>query len=157
MLKKRSGFYYSNSIWLSPAYQRLTISARNLLHFFICELRYSTMKRKDGYDKVWTNNGEVSCTESQFRKETGVTSSTYLSARNLLIETGFISQTYRGGMGNGDRSKYFIHVSANGSHSKEERWKKYPDENWKHEIPQMKSQLVGVKTQWKKGITARKL
>ena len=58
-------------------------------------------------------------------------------------------------MHRGDRSKYFIHISPDGRSSIDEKWRRYPTENWKDEIPQMKKQLVGIKTQWKKGQTAR--
>ena len=38
----------------------------------------------------------------------------------------------------------------------QERWRRYPDENWVHEIPKPKKQMIGIKTQWKKGQSGRK-
>ena len=38
-----------------------------------------------------------------------------------------------------------------------QRWRKYPQKNWVNEIPKPKKQLVGVKTQFKKGRTGRKV
>ena len=54
--------------------------------------------------KKWKElrNGEVSFTESQFRKLTGYCKGTHINARNKLIETGFIINTHSGGGGSGD-------------------------------------------------------
>jgi hypothetical protein len=108
-----------------------------------------------GKNKMWTNNGDLSFTEVQFKNQNEVCSSTYLNARNKLIEVGLIKQTYRGGMCRGDMAKYKL-LFVNDIFPSEERWKKYPEENWAHEIPKRKKQLVGVKTQWKKGQSGRK-
>ena len=104
---------------------------------------------------MWTNNGDLSFTEIQFKNQYEVCSSTYLNARNKLIEVGLIKQTYRGGMCRGDMAKYKL-LFVNDIFPSEERWKKYPEENWAHEKPKRKKQLVGVKTQWKKGQSGRK-
>ncbi|SVC79391.1 uncharacterized protein METZ01_LOCUS332245, partial [marine metagenome] len=111
---------------------------------------------KDGVNKAWTNNGEVSCTEKEFKKINGSCSSTYIKARNQLIKVGFIKQTHRGGTHRGDRAKYEVLVSANGVSASNERWRDYPNKNWEQEIPRQKKQLVGVKTQWKNGECGRK-
>ena len=149
---RKGGFYYSNEIWDSAAYQTLTKSARNLLHCFATELRWTGKGRKMRY----TNNGELSFTEIQFKNMYGACSSTYLKARNQLIDVGFIRQTYRGGMCRGDMAKYKL-LFADGCLPNEKRWRQYPEKNWADEIPRPKKQLVGVKTQWKKGQSGRKL
>ena len=38
----------------------------------------------------------------------------------------------------------------------EQRWRNYPERNWSDDIPKLKKQLVGVKTQFKKGKSGRK-
>ena len=149
--KFRGGWYYPNEFWFSPAYQSIMPSAKNLLHCLVTELRWIRKRRK----KQYTNNGEVSFTEVDFKKRFHCCSTTYLKARNQLIKVGFIKQTYRGGMGRGDMSRYGILVGTN-LLGNQERWRRYPDENWAHEIPKPKKQLVGVKTQWKKGQSGRK-
>ena len=148
---RRGGFYYSNELWDSDAYQSLSISARNLLHCMTIELRWTGK----GKNKMWTNNGDLSFTEIQFKNQYEVCSSTYLNARDKLIEVGLIKQTYRGGMCRGDMAKYKL-LFLKDIFPSEERWKKYPEENWAHEIPKRKKQLVGVTTQWKKGQSGRK-
>ena len=148
---KNSGWWYPNEVWFSSAYQTLTPAARELLHCMFTELRWTGRGNK----KRYTNNGDISFTESQFNEMYGSCSSTYLKARNLLIEVGFIKQINRGGMCRGDRATYKILVCTMLPEN-QQRWLKYPEENWKHEIPRPKKQMVGVETQWKKGECGRK-
>ena len=149
--KMRGGWYYTNEVWLSPAYQKLTLSSRNLLQCLVTEIRWSGKGKK----RIYINNGEVSYTGVDFKKRFGCCSMTYLKARNQLIEVGFIKQTYRGGMCRGDRAKYRILIVPDVIPA-QQRWRKYPDETWENEIPKPKKQLVGVETQWKKGESGRK-
>ena len=157
--KKKKGHYYDNDLWFSPAYQSLSNSARDLLQCLLTEFKRNERKTSNPWrrKKRWTviNNGNISFTEIDFKKLTGKCSSTYLSARNKLIEVGFIKLKYKGGAGVGDRAKYKLFVGTN-LKKEEERWRRYPDENWAHEIPKPKKQLVGVETQWKKGQSGRK-
>ena len=148
---KKGGFYYPNEVWFSKACQRLTPMARELLHCMFNELRWTGR----GDKKRYTNNGDISFTESEFKGMYGCCSSTYLKARNQLIEVGFIRQISRGGMCRGDRATYKILVGVD-LPLNQERWRNYPEQNWEHETPKPKKQLVGVKTQWKKGKSGRK-
>ena len=157
-IKKKKGFYYKNEVWFSHAYQSLPISARDLLQCMLTEFRREKIKMKsERFSKEWVviNNGEISFTEIDFKELTGKCSSTYLIARNKLIEVGFIELKHRGGFGAGDRAKYKLFVGTN-LKKEEERWRRYPDENWTHEIPMPKKQMIGIKTQWKKGQSGRK-
>ena len=147
----KGGFYYPNEVWFSKAYQSLTPTARELLHCFLNELRWT----RKGKKKTYTNNRDISFTESEFKGMYGCCSSTYLKARNQLIEVGFIRQISRGGMCRGDRATYKILVGVD-LPLNQERWRNYPEQNWEHEVPKPKKQLVGVKTQWKKGKSGRK-
>jgi len=152
---KKGGVYYGNEVWFSPAYQRLTPKARDLLHCLMSELRYGWKKVGNKKGKVFHNNGQVSCTEVEFRKLVGCVSRTYIESRNLLIKVGFIKQTYRGGMGPGDCATYKILAMTN-LPTNQERWRDYPEKNWSNDIPRPKEQLVGVETQWQKGECGRK-
>ena len=49
-----------------------------------------------------------------------------------LIEVGFIQITYEGGMTQGDMNKYRL-LWIEGIPHTQMRWKRYPNENWKHE------------------------
>ena len=115
-------------------------------------------KVKNKKTKKWmeTRNGELSFTESQYRSLTGRSKGTYINAIKTLICRGFIKVTHRGGGGRGDRSTYKVLVSEE-LRKDEQRWRRYPTENWEHAIPKAKNNLVGKKTQWKKGQSGRKL
>ena len=158
-IKNKKGFYYTNDVWFSPAYQSLSNATRDLLQCMLTEFRRKevTPPKSNRFSNKWiiTNNNEISFTEIDFKELTGKCSSTWLNARNKLIEVGFIEIKYRGGFGAGDRAKYKLFVGTN-LKKEQERWRRYPDENWAHEIPKPKKQMIGIKTQWKKGQSGRK-
>ena len=146
-IPKRGGFYYNNELYLSSAYLALPIASRNLLHMLLNELRW----RKGKGSKVYTNNGEVSFTEVDFKELFGSASQTYINARNSLIRVGLIKRTYRGGMCRGDRATYKVLCLYQGLSQSEMRWLKYPEKNWESEIPKPRRQMIGLGTQFKKG------
>ena len=98
----RHGFYYPVFMRLSPAYQELTISARNLLYLMAITAKYDWVKN----EKHHRNNGKIGLPESEFRKYYNCVSQTYYNARDQLITNGFIKQTRQGGYGVGDYSMY---------------------------------------------------
>ena len=114
---------------------------------FYAELRWTGKRKK----RVFLNNGEISFSEAEFKANGLSCSATYNKARNLLIKVGFIDLTYRGGMTRGDMNKYKL-LWVEGVRHDEMRWKRYPDENWEHEIPKVKNYIVGRKTRFKKKI-----
>ncbi len=112
---------------------------------FYTELRFTGKGKK----KQFTNNGEVSFSEAEFKANGLGCSATYIKARNQLIKVGFIKVTHRGGMGKGVRNLYKLLWCGGALHS-EMRWKRYPDENWEQEIPKVKDYIVGRETRFKK-------
>ena len=142
------GWYYTNEVWFSPAYQDLFLSSRNLLQCLVSELRWS----RKGKIKEFLNNGKVSYTEVDFKKRFSCCSTTYLKARNQLIKVGFIKQTYRGGMCRGDMATYKILITSD-LHPREMRWLRYPKENWECDIPKQKKYQVGIGTRFKSKAT----
>ena len=144
MIEKRFFFPLNEKLYWSPAYQRLTIAARNLMMCFVAELRFTGRGKKRRY----TNNGEISFTEREFKAQGLGCSETYLRARNLLIEVGFIKLKYRGGMTRGDRAKYRL-LFIDDVLPKHQRWVKYPQENWVNNIPRVKHSIVGKETRFK--------
>ena len=121
-VKMNKGCFYRNEIWFSPAYQRLTIGARDLLQCLYTEINKANIK---GNWKEF-RNGELSFVESQYTELTGRCKQTYIDSRNLLIEVGFIKMTHRGGACRGDRAMYRV-LFADGVHSDHQRWRKYPE------------------------------
>ena len=98
----RSGFYYPVYMRLSPAYQELTISARNLLYLMAITAKFDWVKN----EKQYRNNGRIGLPESEFRKYYNCASQTYYNARDQLIANGLIKQTRQGGFGLGDYATY---------------------------------------------------
>ena len=113
---------------------------------FYTELRFTGKGKK----KQFTNNGELSFSEAEFKANKLGASQTYINARNQLIKVGFIKITYRGGMARGDMNKYKLLWLTNSVRHDEMRWKQYPEKNWEHEIPKVKDYIVGRKTRFKK-------
>ena len=140
-------YMLTNNLYWSKAYQSLNKSAQNLMWCLYAELKFSGSRKKGTFG--YTNNGQISFTETEFRKNGLGVSQTYLNARNQLIEKGFIKITYRGGMARGDMNKYKLLWIEDVRHT-EMRWKRYPKESWKHEIPKVKDYIVGRKTRFKK-------
>ena len=152
MIKKRrlsrnAIFPFKAELLFSDAYVDLSKSARELLHCFVFELKYTRHKRGVSY----YNNGDVSFTEIQFKEEFGYVSNTYITARNRLIRNGLVRQTYRGGSHRGDMATYKILITSDLNH-REMRWLKYPDKNWEHEIPRSKTK-IGIGTRFKSKAT----
>ena len=111
---------------------------------FYAELRFSGKGKK----RVYTNNGEISFSEAEFKYNKVGASQTYINARNKLIEVGFIQITYRGGFTKGDCNMYRVLVPGRDVPENEQRWRFYPQKNWKHEIPREKTNQVGIKTRY---------
>ena len=86
-LKPTAGFFFKYNLLFSPAYIELTKSARDLLHCFSMELKFSKKDNRYSYP----NNGSVSYTEIQFKEEFGRASNTYLAARDQLIKNGLMT------------------------------------------------------------------
>jgi hypothetical protein len=137
----------TNILYWSPAYQSLTKSAQNLMWCMYAELKWTGTRKKNTFS--YTNNGNIAFTETEFRKQGLGASQTYLNARNKLIEVGFINITYEGGMTKGDMNKYKL-LWVDGVKHLDMKWKRYPDEDWKHEVPCKKDNQVGRNTRFKK-------
>ena len=145
------GFFFKREVLFSKAYLDLSPSARDLLHCLVFELRF----QKKGKKIIYINNGKVSFTENQFKREFLRSSNTYITARNRLIKNGLIKQTYRGGMARGDCATYEILIAQDlPRHTM--RWLRYPKENWEKEIPKAKQNMVGTETRFKSKNTLKK-
>ena len=144
---KNFTYMLTNRIYWSDAYQYLSKAAQNLMWCMYAELRFTGGRKKQSFQYV--NNGQISFTETEFKKQGLGASQTYLNARNQLIKVGFIKLIYRGGMTKGDMNKYKL-LWIEGVRQDEMRWKRFPNKNWKHEIPSMKKNMVGKKTRYKK-------
>lgn len=116
---------YTNELVFSSAFQELSKAARNLLHCFLAELKYSRPKE----NKIEVlNNGKLVVTEKQFRALFHYSKSTYKTAKNRLIEVGFLECTHMGGEKPGDFSTYkLLYCPFQALTRFEEKWKDYPE------------------------------
>ena len=151
-LSRNAGYFFKGELLFSDAYVDLPKSARDLLHCLVFELKFVRNKRTGRYS--YPNNGSVSFTEIQFKKEFSYASNTYLLARNRLIRNGLIRQTYQGGTCRGDMATYKVLITSD-LNPREMRWLHYPDKNWEHEIPRSKTK-IGIKTRFKPKTTLKK-
>jgi len=147
----RNGFYYPVFMRLSPAYQELAISARNLLYLMAITAKFDWVKN----EKHYRNNGRIGLPESEFRRYYNCVSQTYYNARDQLITNGLIKQIRQGGYGVGDYATYKL-LFLSDVRSSHQRWRKYPEKNWEHEIPKSKHSIIGKDTRFKKGVANRK-
>ena len=147
---KRFYFLLDNKFYWSEAFQSLTRSAQNLLFCMIAELRHTGKRGSKKNPFQYTNNGSISSSETEFRKQGLGASNTYISGRNQLVRVGLIRITYRGGMARGDMNTYELLINSELAPQSRQRWRRYPDENWEHEIPKVKDYAVGRRTRFKK-------
>ena len=132
------------------AFQSLTKSAQNLLFCTIAEFKRTGKRGSKINPFRYKNNGRVSFSETEFRKQGLGASGTYISARVQLIRVGLIRITYRGGMARGDINTYELLINSELAPKSKQRLRRYLDENWEHEIPKVKDYTVGRKTRFKK-------
>ena len=116
----------------------------------VAELRFTGKRGSRKHPFRYTNNGNIAFSETEFRKQGLGASGTYIKARNQLIKVGFIKITYRGGMARGDMNTYELLINSELAPQSKQKWRRYPNENWEHEIPKVKDYAVGRDTRFKK-------
>ena len=147
---KRFYFPLDNKFYWSEAFQSLRKSAQKLLFCMIAELRFTGKRGNKKNPFTYTNNGEISFSETKFFKQGLDASEIYNFAKKQLIEVGLIKITYRGGFARGDMNTYELLLNSEMVPQHKQRWRLYPKKNWKHEIPKVKDYAVGKKTRFKK-------
>ena len=108
----------------------------------------------------YTNNGKIEIANSTIMKsiphfwkgkwKVGIAKGTCTNAVHKLIEVGLIKLTR---IGNNKLSHMYEILYSTGDvinmKPHQERWRRYPKENWKHECPKFPNNLVGVDTRFK--------
>ena len=132
---KTSGIYLKRDMITSEAFWILSSTALKVYMVFL-------MKRVMGKVKVrrrevWAviNNGEITYTFAEAKKNHDISKSSFLRARDRLIEVGFIEIAEDGGTHH--TTKYSI----------SQNWRKYPEESFARP---KSANLVGRKTRWTK-------
>lgn len=125
----------------SEAWNELKLSQIKVFFYIWSCLQWGKVK------KTWqaSNNGDIEISMVKMRKKLGISKATCTTAVHKLIEVGLIRLTRVGENKICHKYKILYNVVP----SKEERWRKYPEKNWKDECPKAPNNLVGIKTRFK--------
>ena len=134
-LPRSKGVYLEKDIITSEAFWALGSTALKVYMVFLMKRVFREVKV--GRRKTWAvgNNGEITYTFAEAKKNHGIPKSSFLRARNRLIEVGFIEIAEPGGTHH--TTKYSI----------SQNWRKYPGESFARP---KSANLVGKKTRWTK-------
>ena len=134
-LPRSKGIFLKKDIITSEAFWALGSTALKVYMVFLLKRVMIEVKvrirRKKTFEVV--NNGEITYTFIEAKKYHGIPKSTFLRARDKLIEVGFIEIAEAGG----------THYTT--KYSISENWKKYPAESFARP---KSANLVGRKTRW---------
>ena len=125
----------------SEAWNELTLSQIQVFIYIWSCLQWGKIKGK----WVAANNGAIEISSVKMRGKLGIVKATCTGAIHKLIEVGLIALTRVGQNKVCHKYKILYQVVP----QREERWRKYPDSNWKHECPTSPNNLVGRETRFK--------
>ena len=125
----------------SEAWNELTLSQIQVFIYIWSCLRWSKLKKKS----VPVNNGDIEISMEKMRVKLGISKATCSNAVHKLIEVGLIRLTRVGQ----NKICHMYKVLYSVVPQNEERWRKYPEKNWKHECPASPNNLVGKDTRFK--------
>ena len=126
----------------SAAWNELTLSQIQVFIYIWSCLQWGKIKKK------WmaSNNGEIKISQQNMMKKLGIKGKqTCTTAVAKLIEVGLIRLTRVGQNKICHKYKMLYSVVP----QKDERWRKYPEQNWKDECPKAPNNLVGKDTRFK--------
>ena len=125
----------------SFAWNSLTIKQiRVFIYLYSC-LKWVKHKKK----WIVSNNGSITVSTIKMKNNLQISKQTCSKAIHKLIEVGFIKLTRVGENKVCHKYKILYDIVP----QREERWKFYPQKNWKHECPKAPNMLVGKKTRFK--------
>tara|TARA_R110002020_G_scaffold362038_3_gene574481 strand:- start:958 stop:1563 length:606 start_codon:yes stop_codon:yes gene_type:complete len=114
---------------------------RVFIYLWSC-LQWFKQKKKKA---IPSNNGDIAVSTVKMREKLNISKQTCSKAIHKLIEVGLIRLTRIGYNKVCHKYKILYDIVP----QIEERWKKYPDQNWKHECPKTPNTLVGKDTRFK--------
>ena len=125
----------------SAAWNELTLSQIKVFIYIWSCLQWGMVK------KNWeaANNGDIKISIVKMRGKLGICKATCTNAVHKLIEVGLIRLTRVGQNKVCHKYKMLYSVVP----ENEQRWRKYPDKNWKDECPTSPHNLVGKDTRFK--------
>tara|TARA_Y100001970_G_scaffold100521_1_gene126297 strand:- start:3199 stop:3663 length:465 start_codon:yes stop_codon:yes gene_type:complete len=125
----------------SEAWNTLTNNQiRVFIYLWSCLVWY-----KDKRKSYPSNNGDITVSSVIMRDALNISKQTCSKAIHQLIKVGFIRLTRIGENKICHKYKILYEVVPQA----EQRWKKYPEQDWENECPKTPNTLVGVKTRFK--------
>ena len=134
-LPKTRGIFIEREILESDAYWDLTGAAIQVYMVFLMKRVLSDKSFGKDKARIVANNGEITYTFVEARKNHKIPKSTFLRARDQLIRAGLIEIVEDGGCHH--TTKYSI----------SNNWRNYPEQTFERS---KSGNLVGIKTRWKK-------
>ena len=125
----------------SDAWNVLTKSQIEVFIYIWSCLQWGKIKK----EWVPANNGDIEISTVKMRKKLGISKATCTKAIHTLITVGLISLTREGQNKICHMYKILYQVVP----TNQQRWLKYPEQDWAHECPKSPNNLVGKKTQFK--------
>tara|TARA_R100000655_G_scaffold110038_1_gene167132 strand:+ start:1438 stop:1908 length:471 start_codon:yes stop_codon:yes gene_type:complete len=127
----------------SEAWNSLTNNQiKVFIYLWSCLVWYRDKKKKISYP---SNNGDIKRSSVKMRIDLNISKQTCSKAIHQLIKVGFIRLTRVGENKVCHKYKILYEVVPQA----EQRWKKYPEQDWENECPKTPNTLVGVKTRFK--------
>ena len=125
----------------SDAWNELKLSQIRVFTYIWSCIQWTKIKKK----YYAANNGDIEISMVKMKDKLGICNATCTTAVHKLIEVGLIRLTRVGQNKICHKYKMLYSVVP----QKDERWRKYPDKNWKDECPKSPDNLVGKDTRFK--------
>ena len=125
----------------SAAWNELKLSQIRVFTYIWSYIQWTKIKKK----YYAANNGDIEISMVKMKDKLGICNATCTTAVHKLIEVGLIRLTRVGQNKICHKYKMLYSVVP----QKDERWRKYPEQNWKHECPTSPNNLVGKDTWFK--------
>ena len=125
----------------SAAWNELKLSQIRVFTYIWSCIQWTKIKKK----YYAANNGDIEISMVKMKDKLGICNATCTTAVHKLIEVGLIRLTRVGQNKICHKYKMLYSVVP----QKDERWRKYPDKNWKDECPKAPKNLVGKDTRFK--------
>ena len=133
------------SLLESAAWNDLTLSQIQVFIYIWSCLQWTQIKIKKKKQWMASNNGEIEISTIKMKDKLCISKATCTTAVHKLIEVGLIRLTRVGQNKICHKYKMLYSVVP----QKDERWRKYPEQNWKDECPKAPNNLVGKDTRFK--------
>ena len=125
----------------SAAWNELKLSQIRVFTYIWSCIQWTKIKKK----YYAANNGDIEISMVKMKDKLGICNATCTTAVHKLIEVGLIRLTRVGQNKICHKYKMLYSVVP----QKDERWRKYPVQNWKDECPKAPNNLVGKDTRFK--------